>query len=114
MTENLIKTQNEVTIIENYLMKGKLEDFAYLMKEHWIRKKERSELMSSNYIDAMYEYALKNGAIGGKLVGAGGGGFLLFYSEQPEKLRMAMKRRGIKELRFSFDLEGTKNLFVKY
>jgi D-glycero-alpha-D-manno-heptose-7-phosphate kinase len=114
LIENLIKTQKEVAIIENYLMNGKLNDYGHLMKEHWTRKKKRSNLMSNNHINLIYEYALKNGAVGGKLVGAGGGGFLLFYSEQPEKLRAAMKKKGVAELRFAFDFEGTKNLFVKY
>ena len=114
LIENLLKTQKEVKIIENYLINGKLTDYGHLMKEHWIRKKERSNLISNRHIDKIYEYALKNGAIGGKLVGAGGGGFLLFYAEQHEKLRTAMRKKEIIELRFSFDFEGTKNLFVKY
>ena len=70
--------------------------------------------MSNGYIDGIYKYGLENGALGGKIVGAGGGGFLLFYSDRPEHVRHAMKKKKIKELRFSFDFEGTKNLFVKH
>ena len=114
LTKNLMQTQREVNKIENFLIKGKLDDYGNLLREHWIRKKERSNLMSNNYIDKIYDFALKNGAIGGKIVGAGGGGFLLFYSNHPEKLRHAMKKQKLNELRFSFDFEGTKNLFVKY
>ena len=114
LIDNLIKTQNEVKIIESYLAKGKLTEYGNLMKEHWIRKKERSNLMTNSYIDQVYQYALKNGAVGGKIVGAGGGGFLLFYSDNPESLRFAMKKKKMIELRFSFDFEGTKNLLVKY
>ena len=58
----------------------------------------------------MYTQALKNGAIGGKLVGAGGGGFLMLYSEDPEKLRDKMKKLKVNELKFNFDYEGTKVL----
>ena len=64
--------------------------------------------MSNEEIDYIYDYALKNGAIGGKLIGAGGGGFFLFYSEDPEKLREAMTKKDYQELRYSFDFEGTK------
>jgi D-glycero-alpha-D-manno-heptose-7-phosphate kinase len=111
---NLIQTQKEVNKIEKLLIDGKFDEFGSLMREHWIRKKKISNLMSNNYIDTIYEYGLKNGAIGGKLVGAGGGGFLLFYSNKPENVRHAMKKRGVMELRFSFDYEGTKNLLVEY
>lgn len=114
LLKNLIKTLKEVKIIENYLVKGKLDDYANLMREHWTRKKERSRLMTNSYIDDLYEYALEKGAVGGKIVGAGGGGFLLFYSNNPESLRNAMQKKKIKELRFSFDFEGTKNIFTKF
>jgi D-glycero-alpha-D-manno-heptose-7-phosphate kinase len=64
--------------------------------------------MSNPQIDEWYELGLKNGAVGGKLVGAGGGGFLLFYAEDRNKLRHAMKKVGLEEVRFKFDYEGTK------
>jgi D-glycero-alpha-D-manno-heptose-7-phosphate kinase len=67
--------------------------------------------MSNSRIDEWYELGRKNGAIGGKLVGAGGGGFLLFYSEEHRRLREAMGRAGLEEVRFRFDFEGTKVLF---
>jgi D-glycero-alpha-D-manno-heptose-7-phosphate kinase len=67
--------------------------------------------MSNPKIDEWYELGLKNGAIGGKLVGAGGGGFLLFYAEDRNKLRHTMKHAGLDEVRFKFDYEGTKVLF---
>ena len=63
--------------------------------------------MSDDRIDAWYELALENGAVGGKLVGAGGGGFLLFYAEEPARLRRAMAEAGLPEMRFGFDHEGT-------
>jgi D-glycero-alpha-D-manno-heptose-7-phosphate kinase len=87
---------------------GNLQEFGTLMNEHWDFKKRRSGSMSNPKINEWYELAIKNGAIGGKLIGAGGGGFLMFYSEQKTKLRLAMKEAGLVEVRFQFDFEGTK------
>ena len=85
--------------------------FGELMHEHWEHKKRRSGGMSNPHIDEWYELGRTHGAIGGKLVGAGGGGFLLFYSEEHRRLREAMTRAGLEEVRFRFDFEGTKVLF---
>jgi len=82
--------------------------FGELMHEHWENKKRRSGGMSNSQIDEWYELALKNGAIGGKLVGAGGGGFLMFMANDRNKLRKTMKNAGLEEVRFRFDFEGTK------
>lgn len=90
------------------MQKGDLHKFGTLMHEHWMRKKQRSSGMSNPKIDEWYELALKNGAVGGKLIGAGGGGFLLFYTEEKKKLRHVMREAGLKEVRFRFDFEGTK------
>ena len=69
--------------------------------------------MSNKVINSYYNYAIKNGAIGGKIVGAGGGGFLLFYTESPSKLRNALKKTNLKEVRFKFDFEGVKQILWK-
>jgi D-glycero-alpha-D-manno-heptose-7-phosphate kinase len=90
---------------------GKPASFGELMHVHWEHKKRRSAGMSNPQIDEWYELARKNGAIGGNLVGAGGGGFLLFYSEEHRRLRTAMSKAGLEEVRFRFDFEGTKVLF---
>lgn len=90
---------------------GDLNYFGELMHEHWMRKKERSGKMSNSEIDHWYEIARQNGATGGKLVGAGGGGFLMFHSCDNEKLRQSMAKIGLQELRFSFDFDGTKVVF---
>lgn len=87
---------------------GDLEEFAELMNVHWEHKKQRSDLMSNNKINEWYDIALKNGALGGKLIGAGGGGFLMFYANENMKLRHAMAHEGLKEVRFKFDFEGSK------
>jgi D-glycero-alpha-D-manno-heptose-7-phosphate kinase len=87
---------------------GRLEEFADLMNEHWEYKKKRSAGMSNGQIDEWYELARKNGALGGKLIGAGGGGFLMFYAGDKTRLRHAMTLAGMREVRFRFDFEGTK------
>ena len=92
------------------LESGDLVKFGHLMNEHWEHKKKRSGLMSNQEIDTWYDLALNNGAVGGKLIGAGGGGFLMFYTEEKNRLRKAMKAAGLKELEIRFDYEGTKIL----
>jgi len=89
---------------------GDLVEFAKLMDVHWQHKKKRSNNMSNSKINEWYDLAMQNGAIGGKLIGAGGGGFLMFYSEDKVNLRKCMRSIGLKEVRFSFDFEGTKQI----
>jgi len=86
---------------------GDVEGFAALMHEHWEHKKKRSTSMSNPNIDRWYELGRANGAIGGKLVGAGAGGFLLFYTRDPRRLRSAMTAEGLAEVRFTFDNDGS-------
>jgi D-glycero-alpha-D-manno-heptose-7-phosphate kinase len=90
------------------LENGNTNLFGELMHEHWENKKRRSGGMSNPDIDNWYNLAMKNGAIGGKLVGAGGGGFLMFMAKDKAKLRKVMKENGLEEVRFKFDFEGTK------
>ena len=87
---------------------GKLAEFADLMNEHWEHKRKRSAGISNPQIDEWYELARANGALGGKLVGAGGGGFLMFYAPDKSRLRHALTHAGMREVRFRFDFEGTK------
>jgi D-glycero-alpha-D-manno-heptose-7-phosphate kinase len=90
------------------LTDGKTVLFGELMHEHWEHKKRRSGGMSNSQIDEWYELAMNNGAIGGKLVGAGGGGFLMFMAKDRNQLRKAMTGAGLEEVRFKFEFEGTK------
>jgi D-glycero-alpha-D-manno-heptose-7-phosphate kinase len=90
---------------------GDTRGFAALMHEHWDYKQRRSNGMSNAQINTWYELGRANGALGGKLVGAGGGGFLLFYAEDHRRLRVAMAEAGLEEVRFHFDFDGTKVLF---
>ena len=89
---------------------GDLRKFGTLMDEHWQHKKKRSGAMSTPEIDKWYELAMRNGALGGKLIGAGGGGFLLFYTEDKKPVRHALREAGLEEVRIRFDFEGTKTL----
>jgi D-glycero-alpha-D-manno-heptose-7-phosphate kinase len=90
------------------LERGEIARFGELMHEHWLHKKKRSSSMSNPDIDRWYQLGLSNGALGGKLIGAGGGGFLLFYTEQKGRLRRAMSEAGLHEVVFAFDYQGTK------
>ena len=90
------------------LESGDLNEFARLMNKHWEYKKQRSGTMSNGSIDDWYALARANGALSGKLIGAGGGGFLLFYAQDKMKLRHALTTAGLREVRFRFDFEGTK------
>jgi D-glycero-alpha-D-manno-heptose-7-phosphate kinase len=91
---------------------GDLQAFARLMHIHWEHKKKRSANMSNQEINDWYDHGMANGALGGKLIGAGGGGFLMFYSEDKQRLRRAMRDCGLPEVRFSFTFEGTSVLAV--
>ena len=124
---NLLKDQNEKSKLNDTIMienlhfvkelgyrckiafeNGDLEEFAHLMNIHWEHKKERSEGMSNKNINTWYDIALKNGALGGKLIGAGGGGFLMFYSRDNKRLRKVMEKEGLQEVRFRFDFDGSR------
>ena len=108
MVENLHFVKELGMLSKDALEAGDLREFARLMDVHWQRKKERSGGMSNSEINAWYDYAMANGALGGKLIGAGGGGFLMFYADDKKRLRHAMREKGLQEVRFRFDFEGTK------
>jgi D-glycero-alpha-D-manno-heptose-7-phosphate kinase len=93
--------------VRDALERGDAAGFAALMNEHWELKRRREPGTSSSPIDRWCEVGRANGALGGKLVGAGGGGFLLFYAGDTERLRRAMAREGLAELRFGFDRDGS-------
>lgn len=108
MTDNLDFVKGLGRQSQGALENGDLNEFARLMDVHWQRKKERSIDMSNSEIDNWYQAALAHGALGGKLVGAGGGGFLMFYAKDKTCLRRALRERGLTEVGFRFDFEGTK------
>lgn len=108
MVENLHFTKDLGLRSKTALLQGDTKKFGELMQEHWEHKKSRSSGITSEFIDSAYTQAIQAGAVGGKLVGAGGGGFLMFYANDKEKLRKKMSDLGLEEVRFQFDFEGTK------
>jgi len=108
MVQNLHFVKDLGLRSQSALETGDLDGFGRLMDEHWQYKKRRSGGMSNPQIDEWYELAMKSGATGGKLIGAGGGGFLLFHAKDKTKLRHIMIGAGMREVRFRFDYEGTK------
>ena len=106
MLENLHTTKAIGYQSLELLRAGDLESYAELMHEHWQNKRRRSPGMASEQIDNLYTLARRSGAIGGKLVGAGGGGFLLVYARRPADTRQAMAAAGAPELEFDFEFGG--------
>jgi D-glycero-alpha-D-manno-heptose-7-phosphate kinase len=107
MLDNLTYIKQLGGRIRGALEAGQAEEFGRLMHEHWEHKRGRSSGMSNSQIDRWYETGLAAGAVGGKLVGAGNGGFLMFYASDPAALREAMSEEGLRETRFAFDLDGS-------
>jgi D-glycero-alpha-D-manno-heptose-7-phosphate kinase len=106
MVENLHRTKAMGHRSRELLEAGDLESYAELMHEHWENKRKRSPGMTGERIDTLYTLARRSGCLGGKLVGAGGGGFLLVYAQRPEDTRQAMAAAGASELPFDFEFRG--------
>jgi len=112
MTRNLHQIKEIGFETRRYLEKGQINMLGELLHVHWETKKERSQKMSDPFVDECYEMARKSGAAGGKLVGAGGGGFFMFYCDNGYKPRVAesMQKMGLRWERFHFDFDGAKIL----
>ena len=106
MLENLHRTKEMGLQSRDLLLAGDLFAYAELMHEHWLNKRKRSPGMATDRIDELYTLARRSGVIGGKLVGAGGGGFLLVYARNPADTRQAMAAAGATELPFDFEFVG--------
>jgi len=107
MIDNLHFVKELGFSIKAALEAGDTVKFGKLMHEHWLHKTKRSSKMSNERINRWYQVGMDSGALGGKLVGAGGGGFLLFYASDRVALRQAMAREGLTEVRFTFDHDGS-------
>jgi len=94
--------------IKNLLERGDLDSFGKILNEHWKIKKARSKSISNPQMDEIYNLAISNGALGGKLIGAGGGGFFMFYSQNRRRLRQVFNDAGLREMHVAFEFEGTK------
>ena len=106
MVENLHYAKVLGLASKKAMEQGDLRQFADIMNVHWENKRRRSNGMTSPVIDEYYDLARSNGALGGKLIGAGGGGFLMLYSEDKSRVRRAMSKTGLREVRFRFDFQG--------
>jgi len=112
MIYNLDKVKEMGYEIKNIIEKGNLNDYGHILNDHWRYKKKRSPEMTNKNIDRIYSYALDNGAIGGKLIGAGGGGFLMFWTNKKNHLEKSMIKKNIQVLDFELDYDGVKNISV--
>lgn len=108
MIRNLHRVKEIGLESKQHLENNDFESFGRLMHIHWENKKKRSKAMSSSVIDGYYNLAMEAGAFGGKIVGAGGGGFLLIAAPNPKKIRETFQSIGLREIPFSFDFEGTR------
>ena len=110
MIENLHFVKDLGLQSQHALENGDLREFARLMDVHWQRKKQRSGGMSNPKINEWYDLAMANGALGGKLIGAGGGGFFMFYVRPGDRRRVhdALAARGLRPMRFRFDFDGAR------
>jgi D-glycero-alpha-D-manno-heptose-7-phosphate kinase len=106
MLENLHRTKEIGRLSRELLLSGDLFAYGELMHEHWLNKRKRSPGMATDRIDELYTLARRSGVVGGKLVGAGGGGFLLVYARNPADTRQAMAAAGATELPFDFEFVG--------
>jgi len=99
---------------QKYLLSGDLESFGNLLNEHWNVKKSISNKMSSTAIDDLYGFAIKCGALGGKVMGAGGGGYFMFYvpAEKHLSFRKKMVEKGLNEMNWQFDFNGVNTIFA--
>jgi D-glycero-alpha-D-manno-heptose-7-phosphate kinase len=112
VVDSLHRTKELGLRIKESLEAGDLVEFGSLLHEHWLNKKARSSQISDTRIDRIYEVARANGALGGTLVGAGGGGFLMLLAENgnTRRVRQAVCAEGLRDMPFRFDLEGAKTL----
>ena len=111
VSKSLLQIKDIGMEIKNSIEQGNLDNFGRLMDEHWRVKKMMSNKMSDPKIDRLYALAKEKGALGGKIMGAGGGGFFVFYCPNDKKgVREAMRAEGLKEMPFRFENEGAKTM----
>ncbi len=109
----LTQMQEMVPEAVNILTSGRLEDFGYLLHEAWMLKRSLTDNISTSYIDEIYETALKNGATGGKVLGAGGGGFMLFFAKPEYHTKIKDALKNFIHVPFKFENNGTNTILYE-
>ncbi len=109
--KNVFKIMQHVDLAEKLILDGELNDFGMLMNDSWEEKKKLGKIISNNKIDQLYDFSLKNGAIGGKLLGAGGGGFLLLYVPKNKQNKLIKKLKKTIHVPFKFSHNGSEQIF---
>ncbi len=112
--KNLIEMVSLVDDLKNCLYNENLNDFGKILHQNWLLKKQLASQISNGEIDDIYNLAMKNGALGGKLLGAGGGGFLLFYCEKEKQINLIKALHKLHYFPFKFDNEGSKIIYTEY
>ena len=112
--KNILRISDFVSKAEIILKDGKLDDFGRLLHKSWIEKKKLSNSISTKKIDYLYNFAIKNGALGGKLLGAGGGGFFVFYVPKKNQKRFIRSLKKFITIPFKFTSEGSKIMFNNF
>ncbi len=109
---NLVRMTELAYELRETLTEGKLDRFGEILHENWLLKKELASKISNGVVDQYYDLAMKNGALGGKLLGAGGGGFLLFYCPKEKQMRLRSALSDLVELPFHLEQSGTKVIYI--
>ncbi|MEY8374762.1 GHMP kinase [Lachnospiraceae bacterium 56-18] len=110
-TQNLVEMCRLARCMKESLEDNELSDFGKILNEGWIKKRELASGVTNSRIDELYQCAMENGASGGKLLGAGGGGFLLFYCEKYKQKRLE-EALGLKRFGFRFEHDGTSVVYI--
>jgi len=106
--KNILKILDHVQLAKKIIKRKSLDDFGLLLNETWQEKRKLSSSISNNLIDELYDLALKNGALGGKILGAGGGGFLLFYIPEEKQRNFLLKFKNYVNVPFKFSTKGSE------
>lgn len=109
--ENLSKMVDLAYVLKSEILRGEIDALGEILHKGWLLKKELASGISSQFIDHYYDLAIKAGAIGGKLLGAGGGGFLLFYVKQENQVSVKNALKDLTFTEFNFDNSGTKIIY---
>lgn len=111
--EAMRKMKHITLVMKDELNNNNIHNFGKMLHENWLLKKSLAGAISDSSIDQVYEAGLRAGASGGKVLGAGGGGFMLFYCEPEKQENLRKELSHLKEFKFDFDTEGTKIIYVK-